>query len=196
VTLLRTASVDAPPQALGAWLLARWWSRPLPEAVAEWEAAWPLAREGAEALGAPVADVESALDAASADELLEEYERLLIGPGKAPCPPYESLWRADQPRRERGILMSSASADVLRIFGDIGLAVRHDAHELPDHVAVEWEALAYALERDMRTAAGELAQHLSMWMSPFCDAVAAETTQPFYEALARLTPVWTATLAR
>jgi TorA maturation chaperone TorD len=191
-----TLSVDAPQQALGARLLASWWSRPLPEEVAEWGAARLLARDVGEALAAPVTDVESALDAASVDQLLEEYERLLIGPGKAPCPPYESLWRADQPRREHGILMSSASADVLRVYGDVGLTVRHDAHELPDHVAVEWEALAFALERDMSTAAGELVQHLSMWMSPFCDAVAAETTQPFYEALARLTPVWTATLAR
>lgn len=191
-----TVSVGAPPHALGARLLAGWWSRPLPDEVAQWRAAQGPAREAAEALAVPVAEIEDAVDTSSVDELLDEYERLLIGPGRAPCPPYESLWRTDQPRREQGILMSSASSDVLRIYGELGLSVSRAAHELPDHIAVEWEALAYALERGMSTAAEELAQrHLAMWMAPFCDAVAAETTHPFYGALSRLTPVWTAALA-
>ena len=88
--------------------------------------------------------------------LREEYERLLVWPRAAPCSPYESLWRGDQPKREQGRLMAACAADVARLYADLGLRVRADAHELPDHLVVEWEALAYAFEHDSADAAGVL----------------------------------------
>ena len=38
-------------------------------------------------------------------------------------------------------------------------------------------------------------EHLALWLPAFCAAVGAETAQPFYAALARLTPEWLAALA-
>ena len=84
--------------------------------------------------------------------------------------------------------MAACAADVARIYGDLGLRVRPDARELPDHLVIEWEALAYALENGATEAADALLTgHLAAWMPPFCTAVEAETTEPFYAALARLT---------
>ena len=163
--------------ASAARLLAGWWSRPTADERERWTASWSQGIEVAHRLEvAPdsVVELQSAVEAAQPDLLLEEYERLLIGPGRAPCPPYESLWRSDQPRREQGRLMGAAAADVARIYRDLGLRVRQGAHELPDHLAIEWEALAYAFEREALDASEKLVRaHLAIWMEPFCAAVVA-----------------------
>ncbi len=185
-------SESAAGLAPAAQLLARWWSRPTREELADWGELWPAA----EALGlGAVEELQVALADAEEEELLEEYERLLVGPGRAPCPPYESLWRDDQPKLEQGRLMSAAAGDVARLYADLGLAVRADAHELPDHLAVEWEALGYALEQGAGAEAERLLRdHLAVWTARFCGAVERETTSLFYAALARLTVTWTAAL--
>lgn len=187
--------------AQAARLLAAWWSRPTADELERWAYSWPAAYAAAELLELR-ADAVDELRAAveqvgvGVEALLEEYERLLVGPGRAPCAPYESLWRDDVPRRERGHLMGSCAADAVRIYRDLGLRVHPGAHELPDHLVVEWEALAYAFEHEAAVASCELAQsHLVLWIPPFCAAVARETEQPYYRALARLTPEWTTALA-
>ncbi len=186
--------------APAARLLGGWWSRPTPAEIERWAVSWPMAEEAARTLELRrdgIRELRTALEAAQAEALLDEYERLLVGPGRAPCPPYESLWRADQPRREQGRLMGAAAGDVVRIYGKLGLQMRTNAHELPDHLAVELEALAYAFEHERGESAADLARsHLAAWMGPFCAAVAAETEQPFYSELARLTPEWTVALAQ
>jgi len=180
--------------APAARLLAAWWSRPTEDELERWAAAWPNASELA--LDG-VAALRAAAEEADPEALREEYERLLVGPGRVPCAPYESLWRADTPRREQGRLMGGAAEDAARIYREIGLRVRADAHELPDHVAIEWEALAYALEQGFLEEADELARaHLAAWMGPFCAAVTAATSELFYAALAELTSDCTATLLR
>ena len=175
--------------APAARLLASWWSRPTAEETERWAAAWP---EALELEPERVAALRNAAEEAAPEALLEEYERLFVGPGRVPCSPYESLWREDVPRRDQGRLMGDVTDDVVRIYKEIGLRVRTDAHELPDHVAIEWEALAYALEQGDDDAARGLARtHLAAWMGPFCAAVATATTEPFYAVLAELTSAWT-----
>jgi len=182
--------------APAARLLAGWWSRPTADERARWAAEWEGAGDVANLLELPRSGLDELHEAAAdarQDALLEEYERLLVGPGRAPCPPYESLWRTDAPRREQGRLMGASSADVTRLYGELGLRVRFDAHELPDHLVVEWEALAYALDHGAPDAAAALArEHLALWLPGFCAAVGAATEDPFYAALARLTPEWLA----
>jgi len=92
--------------------------------------------------------------------------------------------------------MATAAVEVAQVYRDLELRVSPEAHELPDHVVVEWEALAYSLEQGADVAADLLARaHLAQWMPAFCAAVGAETTLPFYRVLARLTDTWTAALA-
>jgi TorA maturation chaperone TorD len=195
-----SAVVDrAAVPAQAARLLAAWWSRPTADELERWAHSWPAAYATAELLELCVDTVDelrAAAEEAPATELLEEYERLLVGPGRVSCAPYESLWRDDQPRREQGRLMGSCAADVVRIYRDLGLRLHPGAHELPDHLVVEWEALAYAFEHEAAASSSELVQtHLALWTTPFCAAVARETGQPYYAALARLTPEWTTALA-
>jgi putative dimethyl sulfoxide reductase chaperone len=187
------------PGASAALLLARWWSRPTAEELESWNGLWPPAYDTALALATdaePIEQLHEALGRSEVDALLDGYERLMVGPGRPPCAPYESLWRTDAPPAEQGSLMSGAADAIQRVYGDLGLRMRTDARELPDHLLVEWEALAAALDHHATEPARELLrEHLAAWMAPFCRAVAAETEEPFYAVLAGLTPIWTAALA-
>ena len=182
-----------------ALLLAHWWSRPTIEELDTWKDVWGEAQATAAALGFDSTAVDELRDAAEVAEpepLCDEYERLLNGPGRAPCAPYESLWRGDLPPQEHGMLMTSAAEAVGDVYRTLGLRLRTDPRELPDHLLVEWEALAYALESGSPDASDLLLRdHLARWMAPFCQAVTDETEHPFYTTLAMLTPAWTAALA-
>lgn len=192
-------AVDPEIGFAAAALLSRWWSRPTAAEREAWDGVWPVALETAAALGVsadPVQQLHSALRGSSTDAMLDEYERLLVGPGRAPCSPYESLWRTDVARREQGVLMGAISDAVTDIYLGLGLELRGDAHELPDHLVVEWEAVAYAFEHGADEAAGQLlGEHLQRWMSPFCEAVGLESGERFYQVLAAVTRGWTTALA-
>jgi TorA maturation chaperone TorD len=183
-----------------ALLMARWWTRPTVDEIARWGELWPEARRAAQALEIDhrvIDELQGASAHADPELMLEEYERLLVGPGRAPCAPYESLWRSDLPEQEQGSLMGSAADAIERVYAELGVQLQNGAHELPDHLLVEWEALACALDRGADEPADVLLNdHLSMWMAPFCEAVAQETNEMFYVTLAGLTQTWTAALAR
>jgi len=193
--------VAASVAAQAAALLSGWWSRPLAAELAAWDASWPAAAEVAEALGldaAPLEELAACSSGVTEEELLDEYERLFVGPGRTPCPPYESLWRDGGPRLEQGRLMGAASTAVADLYRRLGLDVA--VHELPDHVAIELEALGVALRAEGAAAeevqAALLHEHLLSWLQALCAAVEREAQQPFYAALARVTTAWVERLAR
>ncbi len=188
------STVQARADVAVAVLLTRWWSQPTNAERAAWDAVWDDARGAAESLGldvAPLDRLRTAAGAADPEFLLEEYERLFEGPGRVPCAPYESLWHADT--REQGSLMGAPAEAMSAIYRRIGLEV--DCHELPDHLLLECEALACALERDPAAARELLEDHLGAWIEPFCTAVIAATEEPFYVMLAALTPHWLGALS-
>lgn len=185
-----------------ATLLSRWWSRPLEGVVAEWDRSWDLARDLADAIGLEADAVEelaAARHETSTDALLDEYERLFVGPSRPCCPPYESFWRSDGPKLEQGRLMGSPTRAVGDLYRELELDVAEDAHELPDHVAIEWEALGYALHRggtyEASVASRLLHEHLRRWLPAFCAVVLEQAHDPFYRALANLTARWVEGLA-
>lgn len=180
-----------------ALLLTRWWSQPTAEERETWDDLWDEAGAAAQSLGLGESDTDElgvAAAAADHDALLEEYERLLVGPGRVPCAPYESLWRVDAPAGEEGTLMGASAEAASAVYRRLGVDVREDAHELPDHLLLECEALAYALAHDPPVAQELLNEHLNMWVGRFCEAVLGASDEPFYCALARLTPRWLAAL--
>ena len=96
--------------------------------------------------------------------------------------------------------MGAASVAVADLYRTLGFDVAAAAHELPDHVAIELEALAVALRTEgsaAETAARALLhEHLVGWLPALCAAVEREAREPFYVALARITTVWVERLAR
>lgn len=182
-----------------ASLMSSWWSRPTAEEIATWADLGGLAAQVAQHLGLDRGVLQPALlhVHGGSGALGDEYERLFVGPGTVPCAPYESVWRQDVPIFDRGALLGPAAVAVEDLYRKMGLRIRPSAHELPDHLAVEWEALAYALgeANDLVVARGLLADHLQVWMPPFCGAVAREADADFYRALSELAPRWADVLA-
>ncbi|HLN05340.1 MAG TPA: molecular chaperone TorD family protein [Acidimicrobiales bacterium] len=174
-------------------LLSHFWSRPVGDEVDEWRQARDFEVEAHRRLSSDVgrepvwlpADLEESLG------LLDEYERLFVGPGQVPCPPYESFWREDVPVDIRRTLMGPCTAELRRLYNQLGLEMSSYGGELPDHIAVECEALAYALSlEDAEQIACELFAHFGHWLPRFCRAVAKEAEHPFYRDLAPMTLDW------
>ncbi len=184
----------APGQAtvtVAADLLAHWWSRPVAAEVKCWLGAAGLAADVRRQLSADP-DGELPSSAGEVPALLDEYERLFVGPGQVPCPPYESFWRDDVPIDLWHSLMGPCTADVRRLYRDLGIDLDPAAGELPDHVAVEFEALACALSRPDggHVAEALVTDHLGRWLPRLCRAVASEAGHPFYGGLAAVTLDW------
>jgi len=171
-------------------LLAHWWSQPVADELAVWLGARDVVEELAAQAPGPVGSLLEKV--AGPDEMLLAYEELLIGPGPVPCPPYESYWRNDVGIDIRRTLMGPCIVELNRLYGEMGLEVKPNSGELPDHLALEFEALAYSLSRsDGERIAHELFfEHLKKWLPRFCSTVIRESRQPFYVDLARLTRDW------
>lgn len=118
--------------------------------------------------------------------LADEYERLFVGPGRVPCPPYESLWRDDVPVRLQGTLLGPCVPDLENCYAALGLQVATTSGELADHIAVELEALSVALADPGygQVARALLHDHLVKWTPSFCGAVLDEAQSDHYRALA------------
>lgn len=154
--------------------LAHLWSRPVAAELGAW-------RDRPAPLMRGPTTVEEAV------ALLQEHDRLFVGPGETPCPPYESVWR----RSSAGSLADSRQAQqhLAQLYRSLGLEVFPGDHGAPDHIAVEFEALAYALSSaTTRSVARQLGlEHIVAWVPRLCEALALQAQLPFYRQLARLT---------
>lgn len=74
--------------------------------------------------------------------------------------------------RGPGTMMGPAATAMSSIYRELGLTLQDGTRELPDHVMIEWEALAYALDRGATKASQTLLRdHLARWMVPFLHPV-------------------------
>jgi TorA maturation chaperone TorD len=126
-----------------------------------------------------------------------EYNRLFVGPGHLPCPPYESVYSKDRPKSEFGLLAGPSLTDVEKLYSKAGFFVSNSFKDYPDHIAVELEFMGHLCERESESRddeaekwtdeeAGFLNDHIGRWSSSFADAILAATTCPFYTAAAML----------
>ena len=186
------ASSDMQSKAHVVRILSDWWTRPDAARVALWASTsyrdqvleiWQLAVQ--KNSNSP----EKLLSAAATDpaELITEYERLFVGPATIPCPPYEAVWRSDRPKHEQGTVMGRSTARTKEIYRELGMRLRPGEVELPDHIAVELEALAQAWRTDHTVQADALVGLLQGWLPPFSASVAANSQLEFYRNLAELT---------
>ncbi|MGC8696329.1 MAG: TorD/DmsD family molecular chaperone [Conexivisphaera sp.] len=123
-----------------------------------------------------------------------EYNRLFVGPGHVPCPPYESVYRRDRPLMEWGLVMGPSTIDVRRMYGEAGLAVSSDFMDLPDHVAAELEFMRYLCAMEAEDRAGRerwrgmqvkfLRSHIMPWYAEFLECVKDSARSKFYVVLA------------
>lgn len=178
--------------AAAADLLSHWWSRPLYDEVEIWFAYTDLAHQlfGS----APLPD---ALDEPAVLGMLEEYERLFVGPGPVPCPPFESCWRIDVPFDLRRGLLGPCTAELRELYGRLGFELALPGAEFTDCLPVELEGLTVALSdpEEADVTRSLVVDHLHRWVPQLCDAVRQEARHPFYRDLARATSIWVESLA-
>ena len=129
-------------------------------------------------------------------DLSVEYNRLFVGPGKLPCPPYESVYRTDRDAGEIGTLMGPSVWDVKNRYAEAGLEISKDFRDYPDHVAVELEFMHFLCSREATAALSEdkenwrrrekefLEIHLKSWAGVFSDKVLKSTDSQFYKTAA------------
>jgi TorA maturation chaperone TorD len=175
-----------------AQILSDWWTRPDPSRIAVW-ATSAYKEKIAELFTGENGD-SVALDqllAAIATEknlVTAEYERLFVGPAAPPCPPYEALWHTNRPQQEEGTVLGKSTEEVRQIYRKLGLQSRPTEKELVDHIAIELEALGYALGSGASAeVAEELAARFQVWLPTFCSSVKSNSHLMFYRALADLT---------
>lgn len=191
-----TEPADLTASVAAAELLAHFWSRPVEAEVVQWRAWETAVGEVVEAFGpeggAGGLDLEHPVD-----ELLEEYERLFVGPGPVPCPPYESYWRLDAPIDVRRSLMGPCVPELTKIYAGTGICLLADSGELADFVAIELEALAHCLATgEVASAKVLLDEHLGRWLPRFCREVAGQADLPFYRSLSAVTLAWAPAIRR
>ncbi|MGD0083190.1 MAG: molecular chaperone TorD family protein [Acidimicrobiales bacterium] len=175
-------------------LLAHWWSRPVADELSTWLDAVEIEADVRRRISGDteVATTRLSFGLEDAPVLLDEHERLFVGPGHVPCPPYESFWREDVPVEMRRSLMGPCTADLRRLYGELEIEVTPATGELPDYIAVEFEALAYALsfEETSSVARALFFDHVRQWLPRLCRAVVHEAEHPFYRDLGALTFGW------
>jgi len=187
-------ATDTPTSASHfAQVLADWWTQPDSARVALWcsaeyqEQVTALWEEVVESSADPLRAMLSTLAGEPENSLASEYERLFVGPAAVPCPPYEAVWRTDRPKHEQGTVMGSSTLAVKQLYGELGIRLRPGQAELPDHIAIEFEALAVALAVAERHNAEKLLRALRMWVPELCCSVMNESSVQFYRDVAGIT---------
>jgi TorA maturation chaperone TorD len=130
------------------------------------------------------------------NNLVLEYTRLFIGPGKH-ISPYESVYRDNE-----DALWSETTVEVKNFIESLGLEYSYNWSGLPDHIGVELEFMQRLTchekeawtQEDKKQAIHCLEfekrfvdEHLSQWVPTFCDKVKEETRVAFYGEIANLT---------
>lgn len=146
--------------------------------------------------------------------LRAEATRLFVGAPDPVCSPYEGVWRAADDGVQALLFVNPHSMDVERFCKACGLGRPEGTNEPLDHVATECELLEHLALRAAEDAVasevfagGEvpealvmsaelpggsaaaaydafLAEHGRTWVPRFAEAVARETREPLYRAVA------------
>lgn len=134
------------------------------------------------------------------EDLAVEFTRLFIGPGSH-ISPHESMHREAR-IGEKQSLWSAQTVEVKKFMAAAGLKVDDTFSGMPDHLSAEFEFMRELLLIEAEAWANEdhelganilkiekrfYEEHLSQWVSTFCDRVIDETGHPFYKQFSEVT---------
>lgn len=155
-------------------------------AMAELDAAaaaadWPFVDE--EEAAADLALMHEGLAAgADHDDLVWEYRRQFVGPGRFPAPAWGSVYT------DRECVIFGESTLALRAWMRANGVQRTTDERTPeDHIGLMLAMLAFLAQTRPELVDEYLTDHLLTWAPHYLDALEEATTHPFYRGLARLT---------
>lgn len=157
--------------------------------------AWPLARGTDASRG--LQHIAASLEAHESEEaLLDDYQRLFVGPGHLLAPPYESVHRT----RDR-LLFDTPTFQVRAAYNEFGMRAPRFGREPDDHLGLELSFLAHlcnvaldalehedgdGLERALNAQKRFLTDHLLCWGGDCLRMVEANATSWFYRGVGAL----------
>jgi TorA maturation chaperone TorD/NAD-dependent dihydropyrimidine dehydrogenase PreA subunit len=124
------------------------------------------------------------------DDLTHAYNRFFVGPEPPLAHPYESVYRTPE-----GRLMGEVTMQVVQAYAEADVALSDGFRNLPDHVAVELEFMAFLASEEARVQAeGDealavthlerqvafLRDHLARWIPQFCHRVVEGDPEGYY----------------
>jgi len=153
-----------------------------------------LEQEGKQALQAFAAANAGGLSEETFEALKKDYQRLFVGPGHLPAPPWESVYRS----REH-LVFEKETLDVRRWYARFGLQAPKFNQEPDDHIGLEFAFLLHlttlALQNQVdQEACAPLLQaqrafieeHLVQWAPSFFQAVSKHAATEFYRGVGYL----------
>lgn len=149
--------------------------------VAAAAAEWPFA--DADAVTAALTLMRAGLAAgADHDDLVWEYRRQFVGPGRFPAPPWGSVYT------DRECVIFGESTLALRAWMRVhGIQRTTDERTPEDHIGLMLAMLAFLAEQRPELVDEYLADHLLTWAPHYLDLLEEATTHDFYRGLAQLT---------
>lgn len=142
---------------------------------------WPFVEEAvaADALGMMREGLAAGADH---DDLVWEYRRQFVGPGRFPAPPWGSVYT------DRECVIFGESTLALRAWMRAhGIERTSDERTPEDHIGLMLAMLAFLAQTQPESVDEYLCDHLLTWAPHYLDALEASTTHEFYRGLARLT---------
>lgn len=123
------------------------------------------------------------------ENLQVEYSRLFIGPYHLEAPPYGSIYMDKQ-----ALVMGEFTQQAIEFYVKAGLDPSDENKEPPDHISTELEFMYYLLfqkvmkkkKRINKLENSFLKEHLNLWIHPFTQKIADNTTNIFYLKLSKL----------
>jgi TorA maturation chaperone TorD len=130
-------------------------------------------------------------------DLAAEYAGIFRGPGPCPAYPYESVYTS-----KHRLLMQRARDEVVELYRQEGLKLAGEYKEPEDHVAVEFEFMAYLCRKTLETMdRGDqaatleclekqkafLEEHLRVWLPRFTGDLERAAKSNLYRGMAKLT---------
>ena len=155
-------------------------------ALAELDAAaaaadWPFA-DAAAAETALALIVEGLAAGADNDDLVWEYRRQFVGPGRFPAPPWGSVYT------DRECVIFGESTLALRAWmRRAGINRTTDERTPEDHIGLMLAMLAFLAQNRPELVDEYLRDHLLTWAPHYLEVLEEATTHPFYRGLAQLT---------
>jgi len=143
-------------------------------------------------------------------DLVTDYTGLLDAPTRQYLTPYESVYRADSQDgrgRPAAWVYGPSTVAVRRLYEAAGAEIAPEFRDLPDHVGMELEFLAFLCEREAEAwEVGQeedaatwhdwqrrfLEEHLGVWIDALCEKMQRFARTGFFRAAAGLTAAYVA----
>ncbi len=142
---------------------------------------WPFVAS-AEAVGPLRLMVDGLADGIDADDLMWEYRRLFIGPGRKAAPPWGSVYT------DRDCVVFGLTTLDLRAWMRANGIERTTDEKMPeDHIGLLVSLMGWLAQEKPELVPEFLQKHLLTWSSHYLEQLEAAAEHPFYEGLAQLT---------